>query len=89
MNWLPDGKLPVTVEGHLSLTDNDVLSAIAKASSDKAPPGHKPAWRIAKRQHFRVIYRRNPTDQQRNKLSASFVYEALRKQFGDESFRFD
>ena len=87
--WLPDGKLPVTVEGHLALTDNDVLSAIAKASSDKTAAGYEPARRIAKRQHFRVIYKRNPTDQQRNKLSAPLVYDALRNEFGEASFRFD
>jgi uncharacterized protein len=60
--WLPDGKFPVDVEGHMRRSDNEVLTAIVEAAYDREAPGHDPARRIMSREHFRVAYSRAPED---------------------------
>lgn len=60
--WLPDGKFSVDVSKHLTLTDNEVLAAIALAADKPGAPGHDPARRIQRREHFRVAYIRSPDD---------------------------
>jgi len=87
--WLPGGLLPATVEGHLHLTDNDVLAAMAKAARDPTARGHRSANIIACREHFRTVYERNPTDQRRNKLSVDLVYQAIAKEYGADAVRID
>src|SRR5436305_10038896 len=74
---------PTDVEGHLRMTDNEVLAAIADAALDKVKPGHDPARRIAHREHFRKIYERNALDQRVNPNAVARVAAALKKQFGD------
>jgi HD superfamily phosphohydrolase len=78
---------PTNVEGHLSMTDNEVLSAIAEAASDSNRPGHDPARRIARREHFRKIYERNALDQRLHLNAVSRIASALRKRFGDAAIR--
>jgi HD superfamily phosphohydrolase len=64
---LPDGKYVDTVSGHLEWTDNEVTAAILKASRDPSAPGHDPARRISRREHFKLIYQRHPDDVKINK----------------------
>jgi uncharacterized protein len=87
--WLPQGQLPTKVEDHLAPTDNDVLAAIAKAARDPGMTGHEPARKIARREHFRTLYKRNPSDQTRNKLSVDLVYKAMVAEFGNDAIRID
>ena len=78
---------PTDVEAHLRLTDNEVLSAISEAAADKDKPGHNPARRIARREHFRKIYEQNAFDQRVEPKAAARVAAALKKQFGDDAVR--
>lgn len=87
--WLKDGMFPINVEEHLSYTDNEVMSAILKAARNKAEPGHESAKRIVCRDHFRCLYQRNPEDFMVNPEAGDLIYEAAKKEFGDEYVRRD
>ena len=87
--WLPDGRYPRTIDGHLELTDNEVWAGILRASRREAERGHVHARRITGREHFRVVYARNPDDVKANPAAAESIYEAVRKQFGDDKVRYD
>jgi len=83
--WLPEGKFQTDVDGHLRLNDNDVLTAIAAAAGDPEAPGHDPARRIRKREHFRVAYVRQPEDP----LGATkAIAAAAADHFGPEQVRY-
>ncbi len=88
-DWLPGGLFSSSLEKHLEMTDNEVLAALAKAARDPAAKGHEHAHRIKYREHYRVLYKRNPTDQRVNKQSVSSVYEALSRRFGSDALRLD
>ena len=75
---------PTDVSGHLALTDNEVLAAIATAAANPKAPGHDPAARIATRQHFRKIYDRNAIDQQIRPDAVEKLAKALTSEFPGE-----
>jgi HD superfamily phosphohydrolase len=85
VQWLKS--YPTDVETHLRLTDNEILSAISEAAADKDKPGHDPARRIARREHYRKIYEQNALDQRDQPKAVARVAEALRKQFGEGTVR--
>ncbi len=87
--WLPGGFFPVDIEEHLSLTDNEVLSAIAGAARDPGVPGHEEAWRLFARRHFRQLYQRNPSDYAVNPEAGRAIYEAACREFGVDNLRRD
>ncbi len=80
VQWLQ--RYPTDVEGHLRMTDNEVLSAIATAAFDTNAAGHDSARRIAQRRHFRKIYDRNALDQRLHPDAVERVAAALRERFG-------
>jgi hypothetical protein len=93
-DWLkeqPDwqGKFPTDVEGHLSLTDNEVTTVIRKASVDEKFAGHQHAKRIMERKHFKVLYSHNPDDTQKNPRAVELVYQAAKQRFGEEQIWMD
>jgi hypothetical protein len=71
------------------MTDNEVLAGMLAAAADSKLKGHKTAYLISQRQHFRVLYESNPNDQTVNLSSVDLVYEAAKNQFGDEALRRD
>jgi len=87
--WLPEGKFPTDITKLIEITDNEVTAALLKAARDKDAIGHDAARRITTREHFRVVYQRNPTDIAINPEAGTAVYQALRQQFGNEHFRRD
>ncbi|WP_342771877.1 MULTISPECIES: HD domain-containing protein [unclassified Methanoculleus] len=87
--WLEGGRFPVDIEEHLNLTDNEVMSAIWKASRDPDLPGHDAAQRIVTRTHYRVLYTRNPNDISKNREAGSAIYMAACDRFGKENVRHD
>ena len=87
--WLPAGVFETNLESHLSLTDNDVMSAILKAARNPESKGHEPARRIARRDHFRLLYKRNPDDVEINPESVRAVYKAACGVFGESNLRCD
>ena len=87
--WLPGGSYDVSVEAHLSMTDVQVTAGIIEAAADTASPAHEPARRLINREHFRVLWSRNPTDLKMNPESGRLVFEAACKKFGDAAVRRD
>jgi metal-dependent amidase/aminoacylase/carboxypeptidase family protein len=71
------------------MTDSDVLAGIQAAAADPQLKGHRAASRITQRRHFRLLYESSPNDQTLNLSSVDLVYEAARKEFGEEAVRRD
>lgn len=88
-SWLPTGKFPTEVSEVLQISDNEVLVELAKANSDSASPAHDSARRIARREHFRELYRRHPADVAISPQAARQVFEATKEKFGEDSVRDD
>lgn len=89
LEWVHGGKFPITAEGHLSITDDEVISALRAASTDQAKPGHKHAERIISRKHFKVLYELNPNDFEINSEANVLIAEAAEKKFGQDKIRVD
>ncbi len=87
--WLPNGKFPSDVSGHLSRSDLDISSAIAEAAKDEGKKGYVHARRIVNRDHFRVLWQRNPEDIQLNPDAGQYVKDAAETKFGAENVRRD
>jgi len=87
--WLPDGRIPVTIDRLLKLTDNEVMAGILNADNNKRSPSHEEARRIVRREHFRLLYERTPADLKRNPEGVRNVARAARKRFGSQNVRHD
>jgi HD superfamily phosphohydrolase len=83
--WLPEGKFATDVDKHLTLTDIDVLTAIASAAQDSGAPGHDPARRIQNREHFRVAHNRQPEDPPE---AMRAIASAAAEHFGEANIRY-
>jgi HD superfamily phosphohydrolase len=86
--WLPGGQFPVEADGHLTYTDNEIWAAITTAAGNPALPGHDPARRITKRDHFRVVDERKAGDVGERSIAAGAVFDALKGRFTPEQVRF-
>ena len=89
LRWLNGGKFSVNLDDHIQMTDNEVLAAMQQVAGDSAHPAYDPARRILKREHFRLIYKRNPNDMKINIEAGSAVYGALCERFGADNCRHD
>jgi uncharacterized protein len=89
ISWLQGGKYPTDLEAYLAMTDAEVISGLRSAAGDSALPSHDPASRIVTRQHFRLLYDRNPSDLIRNSKAGSSIYSAACEEFGDVNVRYD
>lgn len=87
--WLKGGRFSTEIEDHLSLTDANVEVAIAQAAGKKKMAGHMPAKRIFGREHFKVLYQRDPVDAKKIPGAARSIYEKAKKEFGDENVEYD
>ena len=87
--WLEGGRFSTDIESHLGVTDNEVISAVHSAAYDSGKAGHESARRIVCREHFRVLYERNPADLAANPESASAIFDAAAKQFCAKDLRYD
>ena len=83
--WLPQGTFTTQPDEFLELSDVEVLAAIRTKSNNESDA----ATRIAKRQHFKVAYSRNPEDQRLNLESSDRIFQALTKEFGEENVKLD
>lgn len=88
VDWLDGGNFKTDTESHLSLTDNEVLTAMRAAAKNPSAAGHVHADRIMNRKHFRRIYEYNSNDFAKNPLAGEKVFEALVSNFGEENVRF-
>ena len=87
--WLPGGRFPTDAPGHLTMTDNEVTSAMYTAAFDAGRPGHTHAKRLMCREHFKLLYQRHPDDLARNLEAVDRVYEAISGRYGAENVRRD
>ena len=83
--WLPSGQFSTEIKKHLSMTDVEVMAALRNAFDKAGASGHEHAVRILKRQHFKVLYSRNPEDIEKNLDSVSAIYEATCGKFGEDN----
>jgi HD superfamily phosphohydrolase len=89
LKWRGGKKFPVDVNHHLALTDNEVIAALLVASCDKEHPGHDPARRIIRREHFKRVYESDPADKAINPEAAEYIYKAAIAKYGDAAVRLD
>ena len=87
--WLPGGEFSTELASHLKVTDNEITGALLTSAFDGGAPGHIHARRIIRRQHFKVVYERNPADVEINPEAGKAVFDALCNEFGAEHFRHD
>jgi uncharacterized protein len=87
--WLPAGKFSVDLDDHRKLTDLQVLAAMAEAAEDEGNPAHHSAKRIVHRDHFKLLYQRDPDDYLKNPQAAQAVYAAAVAEFGKDKVRYD
>jgi uncharacterized protein len=88
-SWLPGGMFSTSIEALLQMTDNEVMSELSKAVRDEGHPGFDPARRIAKREHFRLLYQRTREDLEKNREAGKAVFEAACVEFGGSEVRHD
>jgi hypothetical protein len=75
------------LERFLSLTDNEVLASLRKAAYDPLSPGHDPARRIEKREHFKKFFEITFSERQSNPLALHDVAIAAKTTWGEENIR--
>jgi uncharacterized protein len=88
-HWLGNKSYPIHTEGHLALSDCELISTIRAALQDKEKEIYIHANRILNRGHFKIFYRRNPDDATLQPDASHLVYEAAKEEFGAENVRFD
>ena len=86
--WLPNGQFSTGLKDMLNMTDVEVTHALRQANSETSDLGLL-ADRIIRRQHFKVLYQRNPDDIRKNPDAASAIYEAASEEFGSDNVRLD
>jgi HD superfamily phosphohydrolase len=86
---LPGGEFATDAESLLRITDSDIFSQVYEAAFDPTKPGHEHARRIVLRDHFKVLYRRNPYDIRVNPDAVEGVGIAAQKEFGIENVEID
>ena len=86
--WLPDGKFPTTVADHLFRTDNEVTTALYSAAYSSDQRGHGHARRIFTRDHFRLLYSRNPEDVAISAGAASAVAAEAARRWGEANVHY-
>ena len=87
--WLDVGEFSTDVSRHLAVTDNEVTAALMKAAFDENQSGHVHARRIVRREHFKLIYERNPMDVEMNPEAGQAVLSALGAAYENDMFRRD
>ena len=87
-SWLPNGQFSTDLKDMLNLTDAEVTYALRQASSEACELGLL-ANRIVRRQHFKVLYQRNPDDIKKNPEAAVAIYASACEEFGGSNVRLD
>lgn len=87
--WLSSEYFHTALKDHLELTDNEILTELFRAARDESLKGHDPARRIVDREHFKLLYQRNPKDIEKNPDAAKAIFKAASEKFGEENMRID
>jgi len=83
--WLKDGMFCIDLEEHIATTDEKIIASLWEQSLC----GNVYARRIIEREHFKLIYQRNPIDVEKNPEAGRQIYCALTEKFSKENFRHD
>ncbi len=86
-SWLKGGQFSANANKIMEITDNEVMAGILKASRNDKAKGHSPARRIVLREHFKLLYERNPEDIKRNPDATKTIYERVVEEFGHDNVR--
>jgi len=87
--WLEGEYLPIEINKHLLLTDNEIISALRESCSDPSKKGHEHSIRVIKRKHFKLLYPRNPEDMKINANASEVIYISAKNEFGENKVRWD
>jgi hypothetical protein len=87
--WLPEGRFSTDVGQHYAMTDHEVSGGFLLAAKDTTKPESAEARRIVGREHYRLLYQRNPKDLEVNPEAAAQVFAAACEKFGSEAVRRD
>lgn len=88
-NWLVGNKFSTDLDTHLSLTDNEIITAIREIRLDPAHSAFTHARRFFDRNHFKLLYQPNVEDIAKNPEAAKYIYERAVEKFGTDNIRFD
>jgi len=83
------GYLPIDIKEHLQMTDNEISVELLKTTRDEKHPGYDSARRIINREHFRLLYQRNPNDIAKNPEAGKLIFDEACKKFGEANVRYD
>jgi HD superfamily phosphohydrolase len=87
--FLAEGMFSTNINEHLEMTDTVVLSAMNEASKDATSRGYEAAWRVLRRQHFKLLWNLNPGDLALNSNPGKAIHEACVAKFGESKVRQD
>lgn len=87
--WLGYKNYPTHTEGHLELTDCELITAIRKALREPGQPTYIHADRLINRSHFKLLYQRNPEDWAINQNASTCIADAATLKYGDNNVRSD
>ncbi len=90
--WRADyeGQLPTSLDEHLAITDNEVLTAIRAESAGPVSRLQELAIRLTdRRQRFALLYEPGPADLERNADAGIQVAEHATERYGDDAVRVD
>jgi HD superfamily phosphohydrolase len=89
IKWFGRNGMPIELDAFLQLSDEEVMVEIRRAVVDHEHIGHDDAKRIIDRQHFKVLYERNPNDFKKNLDAAKAIFDASKTAFGEENVKLD
>jgi HD superfamily phosphohydrolase len=87
-SWLENKMFSTNPEEHLAMNDNDVMANIFHASRTPSHAAHVSARMIVNREHFRLLYQRNPEDVAVNQQAGKLIADSATGQFGENSVRY-
>jgi len=76
-------------EEFLTYSDSLILEGLVNAFKNQSSNEYHYAKRIFERNHFRLLYERNPSDVKTNLEAVNVIYGALCEKFGTENFIID
>jgi HD superfamily phosphohydrolase len=89
-NGYEDGRFPTDIDGHLALTDNELLTAIYAAAAGPAGRLRTLARRITDRnERYVAVYEPSPGDLATNVEAAGQVAAALAERYDEDAVRHD
>ncbi len=88
--YLPEGKFSTDLNSFVHLSDNQLMSDMMSATEGPAGNLRTFAKRIIHRNHFKVMYQKNPADAHfRVFAPGRVIYEAAKVEFGEDAVRYD